>query len=156
MALNARQSALVLTLSALSFIPTAVHGGVWDRVPWRGGVMDYLPWMEREKKHDPRMAQKAAAKAAWYADRASDPVGSRQRLIKGKFWPPTPRPTGRSQIPSHRYHSAHYWPYPYKCEDRAFVRQVSNSQISNGWVMATTLYSYHFNPDTNQLTRSGR
>ncbi len=151
-----RRTALLLTLSLLTFVPPIAQGGVWDRVPWRGGLIDYLPWMEREKKFDRRAAQKSAEKEAWYADRATDPIGSRQRLIKGKLWPPIPRPTGRPQIPSHRYHAAHYWPYPYYCQDRAFIREFSKRQTSNGWIMATTLYNYHFDPDTDELTRSGR
>lgn len=92
----------------------------------------------------------------WYSLAADRPVGARQRLKKGKLWPPFPRPTGKHQPLSHRYHAAHYWPYPYIIEDRGYVQDVIHQQTDNGWTSMTTLYEYHFNPETQKLTDAGR
>lgn len=92
----------------------------------------------------------------WYAREAQTPVGQRQVYKKGKLWPPFPRPTGKEQQFTHKYHAAHYWPYPYSLDDRTFVRNVSAMQIDNGWVTATTLYDYHFEDDTYELNHAGR
>jgi hypothetical protein len=91
----------------------------------------------------------------WYAARANDPVGARQKYYKGKYWPPVPRPTGPAQLPTHQYHAAHYWPHPYQCQDRAYVRETSKRQTNNGWMAATTLYDYHFDAETHELNRAG-
>ncbi|MAT15340.1 MAG: hypothetical protein CMJ46_08735 [Planctomyces sp.] len=91
----------------------------------------------------------------WWAMQAESPVGSRQVYKKGKLWPPYPRPTGPKQQFSHKYHAAHYWPYPYVCQDRAYVRNVMALQEDNGWQRLTTLFDYHFDEHTNQLTHSG-
>ena len=88
--------------------------------------------------------------------KASDPVGSRQKYHKGKLWPPYPRHTGEKQAFWHKYHSAHYWPWPYVCDDRAYVRNFSNMQIAAGWVKRNTLYDYHFDEETNSLNHAGR
>lgn len=114
-------------------------------IPW--------PWV---RKAEPRMTERRAEKEAHYAERAGDPIGARQVYKHGKLWPPYPRPTGPANLPSHLYHAAHYWPYPYVCQDRDYVRSLSGAQISNGWVAMTTLYDYHFDPDTHQLNASGR
>ena len=92
----------------------------------------------------------------WYAERASDPPGTRQIDSHGKLWPPQPRPVGRKQTKLHGYHYAHYWPYPQICEDEAYVRNIIDLQAGSGWVTATTLHDYHFNPETQQLTDGGR
>ena len=92
----------------------------------------------------------------WWAEKAALPVGARQRYEKGKMWPPFPRPTGEEQQMSHVFHANHYWPYPYKCDDRRYVRDIIESQTANGWVEATTLYDYHFEEDQNVLTHTGR
>lgn len=92
----------------------------------------------------------------WYALKAQEPVGERQRCYKGKVWPMRPRPTGPRQQFAHRYHAAHHWPLPYICQDRAYVAQVVNTQVANGWIEETTLYDYHFDADTNELTFAGR
>ena len=92
----------------------------------------------------------------WYSLAADRPVGARQRLKKGKLWPPFPRPTGEQQPWSHRYHSAHYWPYPYILEDRGYINDIVHQQTDNGWMTMTTLYGYHFDPETQKLTDSGR
>ena len=112
-----------------------------------------LPW---EQNAPPRMTRLRAEHEAMYAERACDPIGARQVTKKGKQWPPYPRPTGPANLPSHLYHSAHYWPYPYTCQDREYVRSLSGAQTSNGWVTMTTLYDYHFDPDTHHLNASGR
>ncbi|QDU79911.1 hypothetical protein Pla110_16310 [Polystyrenella longa] len=92
----------------------------------------------------------------WWAMQAEAPVGSRQVYKKGKMWPPYPRPTGPKQQFSHKYHAAHYWPYPYVCQDRAYVRNVMALQEDKGWQRLTTLFDYHFDEYTNELTHSGR
>ena len=92
----------------------------------------------------------------WYAQRADDPEGARQVQSHGKLWPPYPRPTGAPQEFTHRYHSTHYWPYPYNCQDRAYLRAVSDMQAGNGWMAETTLYNQHFEDDNQQLNHSGR
>ncbi len=92
----------------------------------------------------------------WWAEKAALPVGERQKIKKGKLWPPRPRPTGPKQQFSHVYHAAHFWPYPYICQDRAYVHGVLNQQISNGWADETTLYHYHFDAQTHELTEPGR
>lgn len=92
----------------------------------------------------------------WYQQRADDPPGSRQIVKHGKYWPPYPRPMGRKQTFSHAYHTAHYWPYPYNCQDKADVNNLLESQTGAGWVTATTLHDYHFDADTQQLNDAGR
>ena len=92
----------------------------------------------------------------WYRMRADDPPGARQIEKDGKLWPPYPRPVGRKQTFKHAYHTAHYWPYPYNCEDRAYVNNLLDQQTAAGWVTATTLHDYYFNPDTQQLNEAGQ
>ena len=101
------------------------------------------------------MTQRRAEKEAYYANRSTEPVGSRQVEKHGKLWPPFPRTRGPANLPSHIYHAEHYWPHPYTCQDRDFVQSFSAAQTSNGWVTVTTLYDYHFD-DTHQLNESGR
>lgn len=91
----------------------------------------------------------------WYEQEADSPVGARQAYVAGKLWPPFPRPAGKPQQLSHRYHAAHYWPYPYVCEDRAYIREVGQRQVNNGWITETTLYDYHFEDDGVKLDHSG-
>ena len=112
-----------------------------------------FPW---HRNAPPRMTQRRAEREAEYAERACEPIGSKQFTKHGKQWPPYPRPTGPANPPSHLYHAAHYWPHPYTCEDREYVRALSGAQVSNGWVTMTTLYDYHFEPNTHQLNPSGR
>ena len=101
------------------------------------------------------MTQRRAEQDAYYAQRAYDPIGARQVEKHGKLWPPFPRSTGPANLPSHLYHAEHYWPYPYACQDRDYVRAISSAQTSNGWVTMTTLYDYHFD-DSHKLNESGR
>jgi hypothetical protein len=91
----------------------------------------------------------------WWAREAAAPGGTRQFEHKGKLWPPYPRPMGHSQQFTHTFHAAHYWPYPYQCQDRQAVEMTTHQQVANGWVTATTLYDYHFDPTTHELNRAG-
>ncbi|MDB5347351.1 MAG: hypothetical protein JWP89_5728 [Schlesneria sp.] len=93
---------------------------------------------------------------AWYEERSNDPPGSRQIYKDGKYWPPYPRVQGPKQPFVQAYHSAHYWPHPYNCQDRADVTNLLEAQSGAGWAEATTLHDYHFDGDTQQLTDAGR
>lgn len=92
----------------------------------------------------------------WWAEKAMLPVGTRQKVFHGKVYPVQPRPTGEHQQFSHIYHAAHYWPWPYVCQDRQHVRSVWHTMETNGWTEATTLYDYHFDVETDRLTTPGR
>lgn len=133
----------------LALLVTAVPGTALAEplIPW--------PWLE-SNRYQTWQSEREQAKADWYARRALDPVGSRQRYVKGKDWPPYPRPEGISQLPSHRYHAAHYWPHPYMCQDRNSVRELIAAHETAGWTDHTTFFDYHFEPDTQTLNRSGR
>lgn len=139
--------------------------GIWRRWSWCGAVVcgtlipaavpaGIIPW-PWEVKHPPKMTQHRAEREAYYAQRAWEPIGARQVEKKGKLWPPFPRSTGPANLPSHLYHAAHYWPHPYNCQDREYVRTISAAQTSNGWVTMTTLYDYHFD-DAQHLNEAGR
>ena len=91
----------------------------------------------------------------WWAEKALLPPGGRQKCYKGKMWPPQPRPTVEAQQFTHAYHSEHYWPMPYVCQDRAYVRDIVAAQDQNGWQQQSTLYDRHFDKD-QQLTAPGR
>jgi hypothetical protein len=91
-----------------------------------------------------------------WALRAQEPPGARQVEKDGKLWPPFPRPVGDKQHWVHQYHHSHYWPYPYNCDDEAYVRNIWQQQASNGWMSATTLRDYHFDGETQQLNSNGR
>lgn len=93
--------------------------------------------------------------AEWWAEKALLPPGVRQKCHKGKMWPPRPRPTVERQQFSHTYHSEHYWPLPYVCQDRQYVSDIVNSQQRNGWEMQSTLFARHFDQE-HQLTSPGR
>jgi len=93
---------------------------------------------------------------AWWRARAQDPVGARQVEFKGKQWPPYPHPVSPEQACWHIYHAEHYWPWPYKCTDREIVLGMSRTQEANGWLSETTLYDYHFNAESNELTVPGK
>ena len=92
----------------------------------------------------------------WFSSDWSYPGGTRQKFKHGKLWPPFARPTGKSEPFMHKYHRAHYWPLPYVCEDRNYVRQVLYQQTENGWTGYTTLYDHHFDVNTQELNQSGR
>lgn len=117
------------------------------------GCMTGPRWM-RYKKVDPNSSHQPGSDA-WWAEKAQLPVGTRQKVYKGKVYPPFPRPTGEKQQFSHKFHAAHYWPLPYACQDREIVANVWNDQVANGWTEATTLYEYHFDSDTNELNQPG-
>jgi hypothetical protein len=103
--------------------------------------------------HDGRRVKRWSKE--WYEMESQAPVGARQKEHAGQLWPPFARPTGEGMQFSHKYHHAHYWPYPYNCEDRDFVRSLSAQQVANGWVSHTTLYDYHFDAETHKLNNSG-
>lgn len=92
----------------------------------------------------------------YYEAHAHDPPGARQKYKYGRVWPVRARPVGPSQTFVHRYHTAHYWPHPYQCQDRAAVQAVCATQVQNGWQNATTFYSYHFDEKTNELNAAGQ
>lgn len=104
-----------------------------------------------ENDHGPRPGSEE-----WWEREAERPIGSRQVKRKGLAWPPYPRPTGPRQQLSHKFYASHYWPHPYNCQDQRYVEDVLALQEVNGWTDATTLYSYHFEPETHQLTSAGR
>lgn len=134
---------VAIALAAL-FAPAAAFAE--GLIPW--------PWLQSNRYRTWKQ-ERDQQKASWYAQRSGDQVGARQYYYKGKDWPPYPRPQGLSQIPTHIYHAAHYWPYPYFCEDRESVRQFDIAQEDAGWVSETTLYDYHFEGDSQQLNRAG-
>ena len=91
----------------------------------------------------------------WWAEKAQRLPGERQRYKKGKIWPARPRSPEPEQQFKHIYHSEHYWPLPYVCQDRAAVYAMIDMQTALGWQEETTLYDRHFDPQTNLLTRTG-
>lgn len=91
----------------------------------------------------------------WYAERAGSPPGTRQKFKYGKAWPPYARPVGKGQPFWHKYHTAHYWPHPYNCEDREYLRSIITQQTINGWDTAMTLHDYHFDQESNRLNSAG-
>jgi hypothetical protein len=92
----------------------------------------------------------------WYPESDSLP-GSRVKCHAGKLWPPyVARPCGPDEPFCHRYHTAKYWPDPYRWQNRGAVRAYIESQRSSGWMTATTLYEQHFDPDTQELNQAGK
>lgn len=87
--------------------------------------------------------------------KGESPEGTRQHNKFGKSWPPYARPTGEGQEFSARFHDVHYWPHPYNCQDRAYLREISAVQSNSGWTRETTLYDYHFEKDRLHLNHSG-
>jgi hypothetical protein len=82
--------------------------------------------------------------------------GTRVTYHSGKQWPLAPRPCGECEPCIHRYHTAHYWPDPYRWQDRSSVRGYIATQTAAGWMTNTTLYDQHFDAETQQLNDSGR
>lgn len=92
----------------------------------------------------------------WYPECDSLP-GVRMSCHGGKQWPlASPRPCGPDGPCLHRYHTAHYWPDPYRWQDRASVRTYWAAQAASGWTTNTTLYDQHFDPETQELNDAGR
>lgn len=104
--------------------------------------------------NDPSCPQEPGS-CEWWSVRAMAPPGVRQRCHKGKNWPVRPRPTGEPQQFSHIYHSATYWPLPYVCQDREYIRNITEIQRANGWRQQMTLYHRHFDA-SQMLTVPGR
>lgn len=82
--------------------------------------------------------------------------GVRMQCHSGKVWPLAPRPCGEPEPCIHRYHTAHYWPDPYRWQDRTSVRMHIAAQATAGWTTNTTLYDQHFTPETQELNEAGR
>lgn len=93
--------------------------------------------------------------AEWWNEKALLPPGVRQKCYKGKTWPVRHRPDVEPQQFTHTYHSAHYWPLPYVCQDRAFVRDIFELQTSIGWQEETTIYNRHFDETSQKLSVPG-
>lgn len=92
----------------------------------------------------------------WWSSDEPVPMGSRQRYHNGKQWPIYPRPQGKCEPLVNRYYNAHYWPDPFRWEDRGSVRTAMAMQRDNGWMSATTLYAQHFDPVTSQINEAGK
>lgn len=92
----------------------------------------------------------------WFTSKEDSFPGSRQKVAHGKTWPLQPRPAGPAEPLVHRYHTAKYWPDPYRWEDRATVRDHLCAQTSAGWITATTLYDQHFDPITQDINQAGK
>ncbi len=131
-----RVSWVTMLLLSTFFLPRLAHAD--------------FPWFSAERRA--RIRCEREAKWAMYA---SDPAGTRQLYKYGKQWPPYPRPVGPEQKIVHRYHGAHYWPYPYVEQDRCYIRSLSYLQTHSGWVAETTLYDYHFDPETQLVNHAG-
>lgn len=91
----------------------------------------------------------------WWFSKAQITPGVRQKCKKGKIWPARPRPAGEGQQFTHTFHAAHYWPLPYVCADRQYVRDIMEVQKSSGWTEENTLYARHFSQVDQTLTRPG-
>ena len=96
-----------------------------------------------------------AGSLAFAYDQVERPPGDRQFERCGKLWPPFARPVGKPARCVDQYHYTKYWPYPHTCEDRNSIRNAMSLQATNGWVEGTTLFSYHFTKETNQLNSAG-
>jgi hypothetical protein len=92
----------------------------------------------------------------WYEAHAGDPIGQRQRFKFGKVWPAVPRPMGEPVPCVHKFHHNLYWPHPYLDQDKQSVKDITHIQVTKGWTEATTLYDYHFDPETQVLNSAGR
>jgi hypothetical protein len=104
---------------------------------------------------DPNSSQEPGSNQ-WWTEKALITPGVRRKGKKGKIWPAQARPSGEGQQFSHTFHAAHYWPLPYVCQDRQYVRDIMEVQKSNGWVEETTLYNRHFDNEEQILTRPGQ
>lgn len=135
-----RRSCMTIILfaffSGIVTVPETAQAG-W---PWQKQTVNGM------KKYSPE----------WWAYTGSLPVGTRQVHRYGKLWPPRPRPTDPQQTFMQQFHAAHYWPTPYVQHDRDIVKVFEAAQINQGWKNATTLYDYHFDKVTHNLTKSGR
>jgi hypothetical protein len=113
----------------------------------RGTVGNWREWGDEDDDDD--------GHGEWFDDvHDTGPVGSSQKCHHGKMWPPYPRPAENGEW-STQYHAAMYWPHPYNCWDRSWVKQISAIQVANGWAQATTLCDYHFDAETHRLTPTG-
>lgn len=128
------------------------------RITWALALMSLFLSPATSRAGWPFMAEGGVRRgsAEYYEMRANEPPGTRQVYKYGKLWPPVPRPTGPHQTFVHKYYDTHYWPLPYQCDDRNYVANLYELQRTNGWQTATTLYDYHFDPQTNELNSAGQ
>ncbi len=54
------------------------------------------------------------------------------------------------------WHRNNAWPQPWVNVDRMATCRIFDLQAQNGWCQQSTLTSFHFNPDTHELTEAGR
>lgn len=92
----------------------------------------------------------------WFTSDVNYETGSRMKFHSGRQWPMTSRPCGPCEPYVQQYHTAHYWPDPYRWEDRSMTRSFYAAQRNLGWISATTLYEQHFDSLTNDLNIAGR
>lgn len=92
----------------------------------------------------------------WWSTKEDSFPGARQKYRGGKVWPPTPRPCGPMEPLVHQYHTAHYWPDPYRWQDRAEIHSRLALQANAGWIEATTLFDQHFDEETQEINDAGR
>jgi|SaaInlStandDraft_1057018.scaffolds.fasta_scaffold90819_1 hypothetical protein len=130
------------------------QGDYCDDCHHKWGLLPY--WMAPDfvKKEDQIPGVRRWSKEDYYL-RGQLPIGQRQKCYKGKMWPAEPRPTGPKPHMIHRFHAAHYWPYPYDVWSRNSVNNMIDAHQQKGWQDATTVYEYHFDTDSNELTDAG-
>ncbi|MFH5803873.1 hypothetical protein [Alienimonas sp. DA493] len=90
------------------------------------------------------------------AAQSINPPGTRQKESGGLKWPPFPRSTAPRASVKTQLHHAHYWPLPYSCQDRAYVRGLLAAQVAAGRAEHAALHGFHFDPETHLLTNAGR
>ena len=103
---------------------------------------------DNTSRHEPGSDQ-------WWAEKGALQPGVRQKYSKGKMWPARARSTAPKQQFSHIYHSQHYWPLPYTCQDREAVFTLMDTQTALGWQEETTLFHHHFEADSHLLNQAG-
>ena len=59
----------------------------------------------------------------------------------------------RSRLDWHRNHA---WPQPFIAQDRMAICNPFQTMAVKGWWRQNTLTSYHFHPETHELTEAGR
>lgn len=102
------------------------------------------------------VAQAEERFSRWYSSDCNYETGSRKKYHSGREWPLSPRPDGPCEPYVQQYHTSHYWPDPYRWEDRSQVRSFYAAQRNLGWISATTLYEQHFDALTHDLNIAGR
>ncbi len=106
--------------------------------------------------HDDPTSRHEPGSEQWWAEKGELPPGVRQSNYKGKVWPARPRSTAPKQQFSHIYHSQHYWPLPYTCQDQQAVWSMIDTQTALGWQEETTLFDHHFEAQGQELNSAGQ